>query len=228
MNKFFTVISIVLFNYSYSQKTTISSLTDVFAKDVCSCFSNRIKNDSGRINNWRKCFIQTLINRKKLVVKTAFYVYGDTSSATGKKISNEIMELVIPNLIYDCNSYYASIVEERRKVFSNLFTKNRDSLVKEVNDLNSNTSKRDLQFYKYRSHNYLCLKEFEKARIDLDSVKLLEKNSLYATYLNAEIAEYLEEYDEAIKFYDELEVRMKGGGYYKELAMMLKRKRNSE
>jgi hypothetical protein len=135
--------------------------------------------------------------------------------------------MVTYNLIKVCDKYYSLLVDSREKYFSKFKTYDKDSIKTAINSMKAKSKNlRDAYYYKIRASSYFDLGDFMNAKNDLDSVEILENKSLYALYLRAEIAEYTEDFDNAIEYYNEFSIRMKNQTY-KLYALMLEKKKNS-
>ncbi len=136
------------------------------------------------------------------------------------------MTLISTRLIYDCDFYYNALKENRKMHYKKYYSLKKDSIMwilERKNKMPSNL--RNSDYYQLRGSDYFNVQDFHKAILDFDSSEYLDKN-LHGLnmYYKGQIAEILEEYDEAIKDY-EISSKVLRMFLIQEYADILKRKK---
>ena len=211
---------------SFSQEKTLSILENIFSKEVCNCFSRNNLKKTFDENIWNTCFRNSMMSHQKLIIETAKYVYGDTSSNTGHKLGIVLNQLVSSKLVYECDIFYNALLGDRKAYLSKHYNLNQDSIKYSIEKLNRVSLKlRNADYYNIRGGTYFELHNFNKALDDLDSANFLDNHSIISDFYKSQIAELSGNFTEAINYY-EIFARKSNMPLFHLYANMLRRKYN--
>ena len=206
-SKLLSLLFILLFCFKASgQNNSLSNLVNLMSKDCCKCFASSGSNNFDSLNTgiMSNCFLKIMKGNKKLIIETAKNVYGDTSDISGKKLAEKTFKLVSSKLVYNCDIYYNALLEDRKAYYKKYYELDKDSIktmLETKNKISNNL--RDAKYYHLRGCDYFNLQDFYKAVHDFDSAEILDKKFFDLNiFYKAQIAEILEQYDEAIKDYE--------------------------
>lgn len=229
MKKIIIIPLLFLTLISKSQKIqyNFNDLKDSITSDLCDCL---VKNNYKNYRNfdiYGKCLMKSIFSHKSLITQTIFNIYGDTTSAIGEAAGKIFYNSIGENMVLKCDLYYNEIVNSRYLLLNKIKISNKDSIQIELSKSNLiNKSNRGYEFYFDRASNYFHLLDFTSCRKELTLLeKLGDKPEFLSYHLRAEMAEYEENYNEAIKYYTL--INGKFGMNFQPIISMLKRK-NSE
>lgn len=226
MNYFLFFFVLLSASNCFGQNHEFSRLVTIMSNDVCECYSAKSHNSkSFDYSKWDACILNSIKNDEKLLIEAAQIIYGDTSALSGERLAKGLYKAVSAKLIYDCDVYYNSLLEDRKNYFKKYYNLDRDSILKIIEEkANVLKNQRNADYYNLRGGEYFNLQDFDKALKDFDSADILNKKNILSNFYRAQIAEILEDYDDAIKYY-EIFSDQSNMFLFHEYADMLRRKR---
>jgi len=211
VNDFLLDVYVINYDKIFNDNSLIvyQNYINEYSNIVCECISKKNKTTNDITTNSKDCINENVLKKittdRKYINKMFYSIFKDTSSDfVGKIVGENILKDIESNLYDNCELFLNEKIKERNKRNDKIKNYDKDSLKKELNILLNQKNNIDDKYYLNRGILYFYLGEYDKSLSDFDYSYELNPKRISVLYFKHELYDYLNDYDNSIKYLKEL------------------------